>query len=74
MIFDVDQRTAAARLSPLLDRMEQKGADFHRRVRSGYHRQAEEDPARHLLVDAAAEPDTVFTRLLAGMADKLNPR
>ena len=35
VIFNVDEATAAKRLSPLLDRMEQKGAEYHRRVRDG---------------------------------------
>ena len=70
VIFDVDERTAASRLSPLLDRMEQKGADYHRRVRQGYLAQAEVDPARHLVIDARADAETVYQRLLAGLAEK----
>ncbi|XHC25431.1 dTMP kinase [Phycisphaerales bacterium ac7] len=35
VVFDVDQATAATRLNPLLDRMEQKGEAFHKRVRAG---------------------------------------
>lgn len=33
VIFDVDEATAAHRLNPLLDRIEAKGAAYHRRVR-----------------------------------------
>src|SRR5262249_11968126 len=36
VIFDVDEVTAGGRLNPLLDRMEAKGIEFHRRVRMGY--------------------------------------
>ncbi|HEX7010199.1 MAG TPA: dTMP kinase [Phycisphaeraceae bacterium] len=71
VIFDVDEKTAASRLSPLLDRMEQKGAQYHRRVRQGFLDQAKADPARHLVIDATADPDTVFQRLLHGLEHKL---
>ncbi|MFW6059683.1 MAG: dTMP kinase [Phycisphaeraceae bacterium] len=70
VIFDVDERTAAGRLSPLLDRMEQKGADYHRRVRQGYLDQATTDPDHHLVIDARADAETVFERLLAELAAK----
>jgi len=63
VIFDVDQPTAAARLNPLLDRMEQKGEQYHARVRQGYRSQAEADPARHLVLDARPDADTVFAHL-----------
>jgi dTMP kinase len=60
VIFDVDEATAAKRLNPLLDRMEQKGAEFHRRVRDGYHRLAQANPNQVLLVDACGAEDEVF--------------
>jgi dTMP kinase len=71
VVFDVDERTAASRLSPLLDRMEQKGAEYHARVRQGYLDQAEADPHRYLVVDASADAATVFERLLAGLKTRL---
>lgn len=70
VVFDVDQRTAMARMNPLLrekefdsdlDRMEQKGAAFHARVRQGYLDQALSDPKRHLIIDARPDVDTVWT-------------
>lgn len=70
VIFDVDEPTAAQRLSPLLDRMEQKGAAYHRRVRRGYLDQAEADPQRHLVIDGRADAGTVFARLLRGLSEK----
>ncbi len=36
VILDVDLETAAARMNRPLDRMEQKGSDYHQRVREGY--------------------------------------
>jgi dTMP kinase len=67
VIFDVDEQVAATRLNPLLDRMELKGVEFHRRVRQGFLAQAQNEPDRHLVVDASAEPDAVFDRLQAGL-------
>lgn len=64
VIFDVDVPTAAKRLNPLLDRMEQKGAIFHERVRQGYLQQAREDPERVTVLDATRDQDAVFGDLL----------
>jgi dTMP kinase len=64
VIFDVDERTAASRLSPLLDRIEQRGAEFHRRVREGYLQQVREFPDRYCTVDASRSPEAVFAELL----------
>jgi dTMP kinase len=38
--------------------------DFHRRVRDGYLRLAEDEPDRFAVVDAAADPDLVFASIL----------
>ena len=74
VIFDADEHTAARRLSPLLDRMEQKGLEFHRRVRAGFLAQASHDPARHLVVDANAPQEEVTRRLMAGVSAWLRQR
>ena len=71
VIFDVDETTAASRLNPLLDRIEQKGAEYHRRVRQGFLRQLDREPPRHLLIDARHETDTVFDNLLQSLADRV---
>lgn len=70
VVFDVDEQSAAARLNPLLDRMEQKGAAYHRQVREGYLDQARQDPDRYLVIDARDDADTVFARLLEGFAGR----
>ena len=72
VIFDVDEATAAGRLPAELDRMELKGSEFHRRVRQGYLAQAERAPDRHLVVDATADPDSVFRALVAGLKSHLS--
>ncbi|HMN96489.1 MAG TPA: dTMP kinase [Phycisphaerales bacterium] len=67
VLFDVDEVVAGRRLNPILDRMEQKGIEFHRRVRRGYLDQAATDPARHLVIDATPETEQVWTSLLAAI-------
>ncbi len=71
IVFDVDDRTAAKRLNPLLDRMEAKGVEYHRLVRQGFLDQAELEPARYLIVDATLEEDAVFDGLLASLEARL---
>ena len=70
VIFDLDEAAAAKRLSPLLDRMEAKGAAFHRKVRHGYLDLAKGDPSRYAVVDASKDPDTVWKSLCATMAER----
>lgn len=74
VIFDVDEDTAAARLSPLLDRMEAKGRAFHARVRQGYIDQARQDPDRVVLIDANRSEDEVFADLLSTLTTRLVER
>lgn len=71
VVFDVDEATAAKRLNPLLDRMEQKGADYHRCVRQGYLEQAKADPNRYVVIDARADVEEVFGRLCRQLAMKV---
>jgi len=66
-VFDVDEQTAAARMNGDKDRMEAKGAAFHRRVRDGYHAQARAEPHRFLMIDAARDADAVHQSLLQGV-------
>lgn len=71
IVFDVDEATAASRLNPLLDRMEAKGRAFHARVRQGYLKQAQEDPARYAVVDARCPEQQVWAALLSVLHDRL---
>lgn len=71
VVFDVDEATAATRLNPLLDRMEAKGAAFHRRVRQGYLDQAKQDPDRYLVIDARTDADSVYAAMLAGIEQRV---
>ena len=67
IIVDVDERVAARRLHPLLDRMEKKGVEFHRRVREGFLVQARAQPSQYLVVDGTREVDAVFAAVLEGV-------
>lgn len=64
VLFDIDADAAARRLNPLLDRMESKGREFHRRVREGYLEQARSNPQRFAVINAARTPDQVWADLL----------
>jgi dTMP kinase len=74
VVFDVDEDTAAHRLSPLLDRMEAKGREFHRRVRAGYLAQAKADREGYLVIDASGDVDAVWESLLTGLRARLAER
>lgn len=65
IVFDVDEPTALKRMSPLLDRMEAKGREFHRRVREGYLRQIASDPDRYRRIDATLSEEQVWESLVA---------
>ena len=71
VIFDSDERGAAKRLSPLLDRMEAKGEAFHRKVRKGYLDQAAADPARYLVIDASRSEEEVWGELVASVRERV---
>ena len=54
-----------------LDRMEQKDAEYHHRVREGYLEQARSQPDKYLVVDSTAQPEAVFAALTAGITHHL---
>lgn len=60
VVFDVDEATAAGRMNADRDRMELKGAEFHRRVQEGYRALARTHPEDTVIVDATAGADSVF--------------
>ena len=71
VVFDVDAKTAAARLNPLLDRIERRGAEYHRRVREGYLDQVKRDPKGYAVVDATVGADEVFERLVEVLGGRI---
>ncbi len=74
VIFDVDWATARSRMSRALDRMEQKDAEYHRRVREGYLDQARANPERYLVVDSTVDAERVFEAVSTGMHERLARR
>ena len=71
VVFDVDWKTAQSRMARALDRMEQKDAEYHHRVREGYLEQARSQPDKYLVVDSTAQPEAVFAALTAGITHHL---
>jgi dTMP kinase len=77
LVLDVSPETARARVGGARDRIEERPILYHERVRAGFLAAAQSDlgppedppagcqyyPAPIAVVDAAADPDTVFTRI-----------
>jgi dTMP kinase len=68
IVLDIDPRVARARVGAARDRIEDRPGDYHARVRAGFLRaalggRADEYPAPIVVVDASADPDTVFERI-----------
>jgi len=63
IILDVDLETASQRLARELDRMEQKGHGYHKKVREGFLQLAAQQE-NFLLVDAAGDIETVHKKIL----------
>lgn len=70
LVFDLDEDAAARRLSPLLDRMEAKGREFHKAVRKGYLDLARHDPGRYAVIDASKTADEVWASLLLTLRER----
>lgn len=71
IIFDVDEITARSRLSPLLDRIEQRSVEFHRTVRAGYLDQAKREPGRYAVIDASKNESDVTAALMDALRQRL---
>lgn len=63
VVLDVDLKTAATRLKKDLDRMEQKGEDYHQKVRQGFLKLAKQRKD-FVVVNASDTIDTVHKRIL----------
>jgi len=81
IILDIDPEVGIARAKRRLEedgvdegRMENMAIEFHRRVRQGYLDIAEEDPARHMVIDASRTipevRDDVAARLSAWLDEQ----
>jgi dTMP kinase len=63
IILDVDLETAAKRLKKDLDRMEQKGADYHKKVRDGFLKLAKQQK-NFSIINASDDIDTIHKRII----------
>ncbi|MDR0521195.1 MAG: dTMP kinase [Planctomycetaceae bacterium] len=61
IVLDIPCNTAAERLGKrsLPDRMEQKGEEYHRKVREGFLKFAAAEPNRYQIIDASPPPEEV---------------
>lgn len=59
VILDLDPDLGLARAKSTENRFEQKGRDFHAKLRSAYHEIAKAEPHRCKVVDAAGNPEEV---------------
>lgn len=63
VVLDVDLTTAGKRLNRELDRIEQKGDDYHHQVREGFLKLAEVRPD-FVVVDATGNPEAVHNEVV----------
>jgi dTMP kinase len=63
IILDVDQQISSTRLKPQLDRMEQKGAKYHEKVRQGFIEFAKQAPDT-FVINASADIQTVHANVI----------
>lgn len=63
IVLDIDPDTASTRMNRPLDRLESRGDEYHKKVRSGYHLESQSESA--ILIDATAETDEVRTEIIA---------
>jgi len=50
-----------------LDRMENSGLDFYRRVREGYHKIGGENPNRIIIIDALLSPSEIHRKIISSI-------
>jgi dTMP kinase len=62
-LLDMPPDEATRRLNRPLDRMEQQGDDYRRRLRDGFLTEAQRDASRIHVVDAAREIDAIQTEI-----------
>jgi dTMP kinase len=68
LVLDVDLETAAHRLARPLDKLENRGEDYRRRLRAGYRAEAKRTADRVALIDAAGTVDEVAARIRTAVA------
>jgi dTMP kinase len=76
MLLDVDVEMGLQRRSKGggWNRLDAYTLDFHRRVRQGYHRLAQAEPQRWVILDAAQTPERVQEIMRQVVSERLKPR
>lgn len=70
LLLDIDLETASRRLARPLDKLENRGDDFRRRLRDGYRAEAARDPLRIKTVDATGSPDDVAALMRSAVRER----
>jgi dTMP kinase len=72
LLLEVDPAVQAGRMHGReLDRFEREGGEFHARVRDGFHRLAELEPHRFVVVDGDADVESVAITIRGAVRDRL---
>jgi dTMP kinase len=71
VVLDVDLETAAARLARPLDKLENRGDEYRRRLREGFLTEAGRADGAITVVDARGDIATVAGRIRAAVAARL---
>jgi dTMP kinase len=70
VVLDVDLETSARRIDRPLDKLENRGDGYRRRVREGYLAEAAREPGGACVIDAAGDIDEVAARIRAAVAER----
>ena len=70
--IEIGLARAAARSAA--DRFERLDRDFHERLRQGFRQIAADNPARCVLIDGSADPQTVHRAVVAAVEERLGVR
>ena len=75
LVLDLPVELGLARCAArgAMARFEAKGAEFHERVRAGFHRVAELEPERFVMIDASGDEAQVAAAVARAVARRLGP-
>ena len=73
LIFDMPVEQSMARVRRAKDRIEQRPMSYHEQVRHNYLSQAEGDPSRYVVIDAARSVEEVEKQVWSAVERVLNP-
>ena len=71
IILDVDLGTSRSRMDRELDRMEQKGSEYHEKVRQGFLKLTQTHPDKICKADASQEIDLVYADVIEIINNKI---